>query len=287
MQTGIFTISLDFELYWGVRDGRSLDSYRRNLSGGRAAVPLILDMFAHYDIHATWAIVGMIMCENRAQLLSYVPSMRPSYSNPALSPYAHIETLGDTEREDPWHYGASLVNMIQRRGGQEIGTHTFSHYYCLEPGQTLEEFRHDMTAAMKAGNDRGITLRSLVFPRDQFSPDHLRVCIELGITAYRCNPPHWMYAPAAASTKQSAWRRAARILDAYIPISGHNCYPLKELAAKSPGSAHSRGPDSVPDLRGLSKMAVTPQFFAPAQTRIGVERHPLVARPRANCGLRQ
>ena len=33
---GSFVISLDFELYWGVRDTVDLDSYRASLLGARA-----------------------------------------------------------------------------------------------------------------------------------------------------------------------------------------------------------------------------------------------------------
>ena len=29
--SGVFTISLDFELFWGVRDNRTIDSYKKNL----------------------------------------------------------------------------------------------------------------------------------------------------------------------------------------------------------------------------------------------------------------
>jgi len=43
---GIFTISLDFELYWGVRDKRTIDQYRSNLSGVRSAVTQMLQTFS-------------------------------------------------------------------------------------------------------------------------------------------------------------------------------------------------------------------------------------------------
>jgi hypothetical protein len=31
---GIFTISLDFELYWGMRDKTTIENYSNNLGGG-------------------------------------------------------------------------------------------------------------------------------------------------------------------------------------------------------------------------------------------------------------
>jgi GAF domain-containing protein len=45
-QPGIFTISLDFELYWGVRDKVDLEAYRGSLLGAREAIPRLLDLFA-------------------------------------------------------------------------------------------------------------------------------------------------------------------------------------------------------------------------------------------------
>jgi hypothetical protein len=53
--------------------------------------------------------------------------------------------------------------------GQEIGTHTFSHYYCLEPGQQPEQFEDDLKAAIAVSKAKGIDTKSIVFPRNQYS----------------------------------------------------------------------------------------------------------------------
>ena len=139
---GTFTISIDFELYWGVHDKRTLQQYGRNILGARDAIPQMLEAFERYGIH---------------------------YANPVLSPYPLIARIGPTERQDPYHFGLSLVRRIKECPHQEIGTHTFSHYYCLEDGQTRETFRADLEAARRSAARLGITLRSLVFPRNQFS----------------------------------------------------------------------------------------------------------------------
>jgi len=73
----------------------------------------------------------------------------------------------------------------------EIGTHTFSYYYCKEVGQTLEDFRADLKAAIAIANARGIDIKSLVFPRNQYNRDYLDVCRELGIETYRGNEEVW------------------------------------------------------------------------------------------------
>ena len=58
--TGQFIISLDFELLWGVRDHADRDSYGQNVTGARAAVPRMLDLFERHGIAATWATVGFL-----------------------------------------------------------------------------------------------------------------------------------------------------------------------------------------------------------------------------------
>ena len=59
-RSSCFTISLDFELFWGVLDIHSFFIYGSQVLGGRAAIPHILNLFQRFDIHATWAIVGFL-----------------------------------------------------------------------------------------------------------------------------------------------------------------------------------------------------------------------------------
>src|ERR1051326_2808468 len=143
MSDSPFVISLDFELYWGVRDRVALDPYRRNLLGARKAIPALLELFAQYDIHATWATVGFLFCHGRDELLSAIPDRLPQYDDPMLSPYGSLSDLGMDEEEDPFHFAPSLIKMIAASPNQEIATHTFSHYCCLEEKQSVEAFRAD------------------------------------------------------------------------------------------------------------------------------------------------
>lgn len=230
---GVFLISLDFELYWGMHDKLTLDAYRANLLGVRVAVPAMLDCFARYDIHATWATVGFLFFDSRDALMAGVPSEQPEYTNHALSPYRNLTTIGANEETDPFHYAPSLIRLIQSYPHQEIATHTFSHYYCLEDGQTRETFRADVRAAQRVAADWGITLHSLVFPRNQFNAAYIAVCEELGITSYRGNPTSWMY--RARSDEENNLRvRGLRLADSYANLSSHNGHDLSEIAATYP-----------------------------------------------------
>ena len=70
---GTLIASLDFELYWGVRDVKTVAQYRENLLGVRRAIPALLAFFADYGIHATWATVGFLFFASRVELLAGAP----------------------------------------------------------------------------------------------------------------------------------------------------------------------------------------------------------------------
>ena len=91
VRRGIFTISLDFELAWGFLDWPDIGSYAENLRGGRAAIPLILQRFQQYGVHATWATVGFLLHRDQAEFQASRPEVRPGYEREELDPYAHVE----------------------------------------------------------------------------------------------------------------------------------------------------------------------------------------------------
>lgn len=227
MREATFVISLDFELNWGVRDKLSIDDYRNNLLGGRVVIPRLLRLFEEYDIHATWATVGFLFFECREDLINACPRRRPHYANRGLCPYEHLQSIGRDEQEDPLHFAPSLIRAIASFPGQEIASHTFSHYYCQEAGQDQEAFCADLDAALQVASMRRLKLKSIVFPRNQCNSDYLQACRKRGLTVYRGTDECWFAEPDTAP-----YKRAVRLLDSYLPISGHrNCYRLQTLPA--------------------------------------------------------
>lgn len=223
---GTLVVSLDFELQWGVYDHPRPDLYAPHLRGERIAVPALLEAFAKFDIHATWATVGFLFFDGRDSLLRHLPSLQPTYKNSKLNPYLGLNKLGASEKEDELHFAPSLIRLIRNYAGQEIATHTFSHYYCLEEGQTVENFRSDLETALRvAKQEFEIEVTSLVFPRNQFNRKYLQVCRELGIRAFRGNQNSFLYR-AAETNKQGVTRRLLRLIDAYCPVSGPHLHHL-------------------------------------------------------------
>ena len=217
---GAFVISLDFELHWGVRDKHGPDSpYRQNLLAARDVVTKLLTLFERYDIAATWATVGFLFAETKSELEAAKPVTRPAYRDRSLDPY--IELVGDDEASDPIHYAGSLVRRIAAAPRQELATHTYSHFYCLEGGATGEAFEADLRAAGEMARLHDVTLRSIVFPRNQHRPEYERVLLDSGITSFRGNPPTWTWGESADESVRSPAKRAGRLTDAYLPITGH------------------------------------------------------------------
>ena len=230
---GILVISLDFELYWGVRDKRTIAEYSDNLMGAREAIPVLLDVFKKYQIHATWATVGFLFFDTIDELMAAIPKIKPSYQNAKLNPYDELKVIGNNEHDDPYHYALSLIKKIHSYPHQEIGTHTFSHYYCREEGQNIESFEEDLKAAMSVGEKRGIRIQSLVFPRNQYNEDYIKVAEKCGITSFRGNQKSWIY-QGKKEQEYTIVHKALRFLDAHISITGNNSYPVSEIATKFP-----------------------------------------------------
>lgn len=221
---GTFLISLDFELFWGMLDQCALESYQENVLGGRKAIPELLKLFEKYGIHATWATVGFMFAQNYQELTQLFPDVRPTYDNSEIDPYAWFEKLGKTEEAEPCFYAPSLIRLVSQTPGQEIGTHTFSHFYCREQGQTPEQFAADMRAAKQIAEKYGYDVRSVVLPRNQCEPEYTQVLRNLGFTAYRDEENDWVH----RSVKVRTLRRAFTLLDAYLPLTVGGFTPKKE-----------------------------------------------------------
>jgi hypothetical protein len=219
VQHGAFVISLDFELLWGVRDKRTIADYGANILGVRQVVPALLDLFAERDIACTWATVGLLFFATNKAMLAALPGRKPRYTDARLSSYGYLTEVGADEERDPYYYGLSLIRRILDYPAQEVGTHTFSHFYCLEEGGDTEAFRADLEAARAAAGLLGVNLASIVFPRNQVSPAHLSVCRELGFRSFRGNERVWFH-NARRDRDQNLLVRGSRLADSYLPISG-------------------------------------------------------------------
>ena len=220
---GTLIVSLDFELFWGMLDVCPLEAYQENVLGGRAAIPRLLALFEKYGIHATWATVGFLFADSYEELAGYFPEQLPTYGNEKLLPYSWFGKIGSNEETAPCFFAPSLISQVAQTPGQEIGSHSFSHYYCRETGQTPEQFRADMTAAKAIARDKGYVLTSVVLPRNHTEPAYTQVLRELGFTAYRDEENDWIH----KHIHVTPLRRILKLADVYFPLTGLGGYRPK------------------------------------------------------------
>ena len=220
---GTLIVSLDFELFWGMLDVCPLEKYQDNVLGGRKAIPQLLELFQKHGIHATWAAVGFLFAENYEEVRRYFPENKPGYANEKLNAYREFAKIGKNEQEAPCFYAPSLLEKIAAVPGQEIGSHTFSHYYCREAGQTPEQFAEDMAAAKAIAGDHGYDLTSVILPRNQCEPEYTDILRQAGFTAYRDEENDWIY----NKVKSGLLFKVLRTLDMYLPLTGQGGYTPK------------------------------------------------------------
>jgi hypothetical protein len=219
---GRFIISLDFELMWGMRDSRRPGDYRPNILGARQAIPALLQLFARYNIAATWATVGLLMAKDKSEMLAALDSASATTAGTdphhrALASYLS-DQVGTDALSDPLHFGGDLVQQIIEAERQELASHTLSHYCCLAPGATAAGFRGDMTAAIELFRQWDLHPKSLVCARNQLVAGHLAELPALGIHNFRGNPSHPLYRERAshALTRRI---RALRLADSLLPLT--------------------------------------------------------------------
>lgn len=210
---GALVVSLDFEQRWGWRD------HAQEGGGGDPAPDIVNDLcklFASRGIRATWATVGFLFAKTKDEITACLPDVRPTYQQSSLDPY--VEPLGDNETADPQHMAGSLVDQIAATPGQELASHTFSHFYCLEPGQDEEAFRADLAAACAIARLRGTRLTSLVLPRNQWNPAYADAVWDSGFDCYRGPQPSPGHG-ARPRGRQSPAVRVARLIDTYAGVA--------------------------------------------------------------------
>lgn len=223
MTTAKFIISLDFELFWGVSDRQTVADYGRNVLGEWEAIPRMLALFCRHGVRATWATVGMIMCRNYNHWCDVRPVVLPEYGRGNISPYAMHRLV----REHPkLFFGRALLEQILATKGQELATHTYSHFYCNETGATPEQFAADLACARSIAADMGVVFRSLVMPRNQIADEFLLMLPAAGIQVYRGNADHWLYRNGDAVAGGIAGRMV-RYADAYVGLSGQHIEQAK------------------------------------------------------------
>lgn len=225
-QCGRLVISLDFEKMWGIHD-MAWESKKNYIAKVDLIIPEILKIFKEYNISASWATVGMLFFKSKNEMVDFSKDVfRPTYNNPNLSAYSYFDYVED---DDKLHFASEIIAKIMETPNQEIASHTFSHYYCNEKGQTVEQFENDLKASIEISKQNNIEVKSLIFPRNQYSSEYLLIAKKLGFTAFRGLEQDWIH-----KLKHKKIKRFLAFMCSYIPMSTKECYSINSIPKETP-----------------------------------------------------
>src|SRR5690606_7570267 len=144
-------------LLWGVFDVLDPVVHEDYFVNTRLVIPEVLALFEFNKIHATWATVGMLFNQNWEEWNFNKPKVLPLYRNTKLSSYEYGDKIQRKGFENLC-FASELIDLIKSVPNQELASHTYSHYYCLEPGQDIMAFSQDLDMAVKVATQKGITI---------------------------------------------------------------------------------------------------------------------------------
>ena len=208
---GNFIISLDFELFWGVSENKTIEKYGPNIYKTRNVVIKILNLFKKFNIEATWATVGFLFFNDIKSLNEYLIKNKIQkiiYQNKDLNNYCLLNDFSSLDKR--YLFAKDLVHKIIESDGQELASHTFSHMYTLEKGISIKDVQTDVYMMVKLFEELGLSLNSIVFPRNQYHKEVIDIVSNNKIRTFRGNQNSYLYKP---SLNQGLIKRFLRLLD--------------------------------------------------------------------------
>ncbi|MBL7124600.1 MAG: polysaccharide deacetylase family protein [Dehalococcoidales bacterium] len=180
LSKAVFTMSLDTELLWGLSrtpSGRAIaqiNGIKRDPTHCRAAIDNLLNLFAKYNIPATWATCGYLFLDYRGGN-RYIPDENTIKSRGG---WHNSETING----NPLFCGKDIVDKIlSSQVEHEIGYHTFSHVDFSRCSREVAEA--EVADGVRLAREFNLSLKSFVFPWNRVG--HLDILKKYGFLIYR------------------------------------------------------------------------------------------------------
>lgn len=242
---GHIVISLDYELLWGLSgwDEEHLKSYEKNVDNANSALLQIIEILKMHSMKLTIAYVGAMNNSSEQEMIEEKGCFDVMYDAPIFSPFRSSVPYAIKRNKGSLLFAKDMIQKLNECENIELASHTYSHYYCLENGQTKKMFEQDVRQACKNARKNGLSLQSIILPRNQIQPEYLCLCKKLGFTHYRGTLNNWLYKTEKTKSRFSL-KGTLRFIDTYINISGTNAYSLNEYRGEAlinvPGSRFLR-----------------------------------------------
>jgi hypothetical protein len=239
LDRGVFTISIDTELAWGSFDRPDREARWALEEKSRLVISELLELFARYQISATWAVVGHLFLDHCQRIEG---SVHPEIPRPGYSRYPGdwygLDPATDAARDPLW-YGPDIVQqLLEARPEQEIASHSFAHLIFADPGCSASAAAADLQACLRSARSWGVELKSFVYPRNLVG--HLDLLSHHGFRCFRGSDPTW-YARWPALL-----RRAGHFTDDLLALPPPTVQPVQEGTLWNiPGSLMLQGMDGI------------------------------------------
>jgi len=220
---GTLCISLDFEKFWGVHDVSNLKNTEQYLNKVNDIVSRLLELFAKYDVHCTWAVVGLLNYSDLKELENNCKSITIKYNQNQFSPFP-LNKHNLKNANSSSFLARTEIENIRQSPNQEIASHTFSHLYCLEKGVTENDFQNDIYMFTTSVGE----VDSIIFPRNQINHEYLNLLSKNKSITFRGNQQNRFWKNSDYKT-EGIFKKMGRVLDAYIKISKDNLIDWKTI----------------------------------------------------------
>ena len=213
LSKGVFVLSLDTELCWGVVDKpEQLKNNLKYYEQARNCIEKILKLLEKYNISATWAIVGHLFLQecNSIAGQKHIDIPRSDYTWYVKDWFNESPCTNDME--EPLWYGQDIIQKIMDCGVyQEIGCHSFAHIPFGDKNTKSDTVKADLSNCVYEAEKLGLKHRSFAFPRNDIGfIDELK---NFGFIAYRGTEPSWY------KDFPKKIRKVCHILDQFLTIT--------------------------------------------------------------------
>jgi peptidoglycan/xylan/chitin deacetylase (PgdA/CDA1 family) len=182
---GVFVISIDTELAWGLFDTVGVDAYRDAYAKTREVVDRLCLSLDRHEFPATWAIVAHLLRECDEEC----GSNRPSPMFDWIDDWYGSLPCRALDQNRLWYAPEILERINACSTRQEVGLHGDTHMILGADGCSLEAASVEVAAAIETLGEYGVTPTSFVFPRNRIG--NLDALSEHGIEVYRGRDSRW------------------------------------------------------------------------------------------------
>ena len=209
---GTVIISIDYEFALGFADYNLTAQEKTNILKEVAITKRLLQLFDHYRIPVTWAVVGHLL-ERACLWKGKVPHpeyVRPIHQGEQRDWFSSHPLQGEYD-DVMWFDAKNLIHeMSGSRVGHEIASHSYAHVLYDKNCTEEQTIITDLKNMVRVHTEAHLPVSSFVFPRNK-EGRHI-LLQQSGIKCYRGAPLLWY------ERFPTLMRRGLHLFDYFLPL---------------------------------------------------------------------